>query len=66
MVGYPETSVKNYHYSLRNNTEKRSSPRQIAPTKLSVITQDCKQDKMLVLLLKVRVMVIETFLLSAA
>jgi hypothetical protein len=24
-IGYPETSVINYHYSLRNNTEERSS-----------------------------------------
>ena len=24
-VGCPETSVKNHHYSLRNNTEDRSS-----------------------------------------
>jgi len=24
-TGYPETSVRNYHYSLRNNREERSS-----------------------------------------
>jgi len=24
-IGYPETSVRNYHYSLRNNPEERSS-----------------------------------------
>ena len=23
-IGYPETSVRNYHYSLRNNPEERS------------------------------------------
>ena len=24
-IGYPKTSVKNYHYSLRNNAEERTS-----------------------------------------
>jgi hypothetical protein len=24
-IGYPETSARNYHYSLRNNPEERSS-----------------------------------------
>jgi hypothetical protein len=28
-IGSPETSVRNYHYSLRNNAEERSSPFQI-------------------------------------
>ena len=36
-LGCPETSVKNYHYSLRNNPEKRRSQSNYLPIQVKLI-----------------------------